>query len=117
MYLLTVGRQLGDHAECTWNNIPNQIRYNSDDDPRHIASELPYTRLLVRLEHLLNLFFLERLRLSHEGAGDSHPSSVRLVGISFEMVRLTVQFWTHKDRLVGYQGESELFVRLLKSDT
>lgn len=114
MHLLTVGRELGDHAECTWNNIPNQIKYNNDDDPRKIAPELLYIRLLVKLEHLLNLFFLERLRLSHES--DRHPSSLRLVGISYEMVRLTVQLWTHKDRLVGYQGEYELFVRLLKSD-
>lgn len=74
-----------------------------------------YTKLLVRLEHLQNLFFLERLSsklltlgVSEEPHRPSPPSS--LVEISFEMVSLTLVFWTHQDRLDGLHGDFEWLV-------
>ncbi|CAM1502487.1 Fc.00g044710.m01.CDS01 [Cosmosporella sp. VM-42] len=64
-----------------------------------------YTKLLVRLEHLQNLFFIERLLRRAES-----PSSAALVEISIEMVSLTLTFWTHQDRLLGLQSDFEWLV-------
>jgi hypothetical protein len=52
-------------------------------------------RLTVRLVHLRNLFFLDRLllRRDHYGVED-------LIGVSFEMVSLVVGLWTRMDRLI-----------------
>ncbi|KAI9163125.1 Zn(2)-C6 fungal-type DNA-binding domain [Paramyrothecium foliicola] len=64
-----------------------------------------FTRLLVRLEHLQNLFFIERL-VSKE----TNTVSSQLLVLSLEMVTLTLAFWTHQDRLDGRVGDFEWLV-------
>ncbi|KAH7304077.1 hypothetical protein B0I35DRAFT_484749 [Stachybotrys elegans] len=66
---------------------PEQIE-SDQSDPISL-----YIRILVRLEHLQNLFFVERLLVLH-----GQPDSGHLLAVSFEMVSLTLKFWTHKDR-------------------
>lgn len=86
--------------------FPSQIVFSPNDnrDPFMEAPVL-YTKLLIRLEHLGNLFFIERLMIKH------HPEhNTDLLDISFEMVSLTLVFWTHKDRLAGLQGDFEWIV-------
>ena len=70
------------------------------------AAEPPivYSKLVIRLDHLLNLFLVERLLLKHgRDRGD-------LLRISFEMVVLSLQFWTHKHRWGEIQGEFQWLV-------
>lgn len=65
-----------------------------------------YAKILVHLEHLQNLFFVLRL-LVKRGHNSSHAE---LVGVSFEMVVVTLVFWTHMDRLSGLHGDVESVV-------
>lgn len=78
-----------------------------DDDTTNKAVDGPtlYSKILVRLEHLQNLFFIERL-LTKEG----HAPASQMLEISMELVSLTLIFWTHQDRLHGLQGDSEWLV-------
>ncbi|UNI23105.1 hypothetical protein JDV02_008945 [Purpureocillium takamizusanense] len=62
-------------------------------------------KLLVRLEHLQNLFFIERL-LDRPSTRPSLP----LLEVSLELVSLTLVFWTHKDRMSGLHGDYEWLV-------
>ena len=91
--------------------LPVYLVYNFHEDSRQIKPPLFYTRILIRLEHLLNLFFLERL-LSDKSKSIGGRD---LLTISFEMLSLTTILWTHKDRLAGFQGEFEWLVSCLPS--
>ncbi|OAQ78064.1 N-terminal binuclear Zn cluster-containing protein [Purpureocillium lilacinum] len=62
-------------------------------------------KLLVQLEHLQNLFFIERL-LDRPSTRPSLP----LLDVSLELVSLTLVFWTHKDRMSGLHGDFEWLV-------
>lgn len=52
-----------------------------------------------------NLFFVERLLLRL-----GHIDENRLLPISFEMVTLTLLFWTHQDRFSGMRRDFEWLV-------
>lgn len=68
-------------------------------DPRTV-----YSKLVIRLDHLLNLFLIERLLLKHgHNRGD-------LLRTSFEMVVLSLQFWTDRHRWGEIQGEFQWLV-------
>lgn len=64
-----------------------------------------HAKLITRLEHLSNLFFIERL--SYKGDG---LYSAEMLEISLEMISLTVMFWTQQNRLEGLQGDYEWLV-------
>lgn len=64
-----------------------------------------YITILVRLEHLQNLFFITRLLVQW-----GHDSNAELLSVSFEMVSVTLVFWTHMDRLAGLHGDFEWLV-------
>ncbi|KAJ4125222.1 hypothetical protein NW754_013508 [Fusarium falciforme] len=83
--------------------VPQSLIYRTEDlsDP-DADIEIIYARILVRLEHLQNLFFAERLLLRLGRVDDS-----RLLVISFEMVTLTLVFWTHQDRFAGVRRDFE----------
>lgn len=76
--------------------FPSCIVYQSNDlnNPDLSGKDL-YARLLIWLEHLQNLFFIERLLSKEDGEA---PGS-RLFEISLEMVTLAHLFWTHQNRL------------------
>lgn len=87
-------------------HFPSHVAFSFNDtkDP-FVEAPVLYSKLLIRLEHLGNLFFIERLMTKY------HPEhSTDLLDISFEMVSLTLVFWTHKDRLAGLQGDFEWIV-------
>ncbi|KAJ3469988.1 hypothetical protein MRS44_000087 [Fusarium solani] len=90
-------------AERTVDQFPQSLIYRTEDlsDP-DADIEIIYARILVRLEHLQNLFFAERLLLRLGRVDDS-----RLLVISFEMVTLTLVFWTHQDRFAGVRRDFE----------
>ncbi|UKZ52680.1 hypothetical protein TrVGV298_006461 [Trichoderma virens] len=76
--------------------FPSCVLYQPDDlnNPEVSGKDL-YAKLLIWLEHLQNLFFIERL-LSKE---ESEEEGSRLFEISLEMVTLAHLFWTHQNRL------------------
>ncbi|KAL7788619.1 N-terminal binuclear Zn cluster-containing protein [Trichoderma ceciliae] len=86
--------------------VPIGLQFKNEDfsDPAVDAPTL-YMRLLTRLEHLSNLFFIERL--SHKG---SDLYSSYMLEISLEMISLTLSFWTQQNRLEGLQGDYEWLV-------
>lgn len=62
----------------------------------------------MRLEHLQNMFFLERLL-----AKKDVYRSRSLLEIGVEMVSLTLTFWTYKSRLYAMHGDLETLVKSL----
>lgn len=86
--------------------LPECIVFD-EDDVANAAIDGPtlYSKILVRLEHLQNLFFIERLLDKDGRAADS-----QILEISMELVSLTLIFWIYQDRLRGLQGDSEWLV-------
>ncbi|UKZ80033.1 hypothetical protein TrVFT333_007798 [Trichoderma virens FT-333] len=88
--------------------FPPGLQFKNEDftNPSVDAPTL-YIRLLTRLEHLSNLFFIERL--SYRGSILYTP---QMLEISLEMITLTLSFWTQQNRLEGLQGDYEWLVML-----
>ncbi|OTA55892.1 hypothetical protein K449DRAFT_387928 [Hypoxylon sp. EC38] len=63
------------------------------------------SRLFVQLEHLQNMFFIERLLLrnGHEDKGD-------LLKVSYELVTLTLPYYLNLDRLAAFRNDCEWLV-------
>lgn len=91
-----------------YNTLPTHLLYNPA--PGELAdadAQIFYSKHEMRLDHLLNVFLVERLLLKH-----GHPRT-DLLRTSFEMVVLTLRLWTHKHRWAEIPGESQ---RLVSSD-
>ncbi|KAL7807263.1 hypothetical protein V8C26DRAFT_316600 [Trichoderma gracile] len=91
-----------------YSQFPIGLKFNTDDfsNPA-VDSPTLYMRLLTRLEHLSNLFFIERL--SYKGDNFYSPEMLQ---ISLETITLTLSFWTQQNRLEGLQGDYEWLVML-----
>jgi hypothetical protein len=76
------------------------------DDIAGLDPHLIYSQLVIRLDHLLNLFLVERLLVKN---GHSRGDLLRT---SFEMVVLTMHFWTNKHRWAESQRECHWLVSL-----
>ncbi|KAH8901029.1 hypothetical protein GQ53DRAFT_2520 [Thozetella sp. PMI_491] len=87
---------LGEHADR--NPAPSPLGRGISDAAAFCA------KALVHLEHLQNIFFLERLLASKRGR------SVELLSTSIDMVSLTLKFWTHKNRLYPLNADFEWLV-------
>jgi hypothetical protein len=86
--------------------FPKSIQYSPGDlDEPDTDVDVLYARLLTQLKHLQNMFFVERLmlRMGKVNEGD-------LLITSFEMVSLTLIFWTHKDMFAGIRRDFEWLV-------
>jgi hypothetical protein len=83
--------------------FPQVLIYRDTDvnDPDTDAATL-FSRVIIHLDHLQNMFFIERLL----SKGASMLSS-EIIDISYEMISLTLIFWTHQDKLSGVSGDSE----------
>lgn len=86
---------------------PIVVFKDEDIQDRKIDVAILYIRLIVYLEHLQNMFFIERL-LVKRGHDDG-----ALLAVSFEMVSKTLLFWTNMDRLSVMNGDFEWLVRTL----
>ncbi|KAJ6440160.1 N-terminal binuclear Zn cluster-containing/DNA binding domain-containing protein [Purpureocillium lavendulum] len=83
-------RQIQTMAE-----FPASLIYQHGElDSRSSSPGRVYAKLLIQLEHLQNLFVADRLLLRRGGGLDQSD----LLLTSFEMVSLTLLFWTNKDR-------------------
>ncbi|PON26500.1 hypothetical protein TGAM01_v204510 [Trichoderma gamsii] len=79
-------------------SFPSCLIYQAEDiNNFEIPGRELYGKLLVWLEHLQNLFFIERLLSKEDGASEANET--RLFEISIEMVTLAHLFWTHQNRL------------------
>ncbi|POS69808.1 hypothetical protein DHEL01_v211797 [Diaporthe helianthi] len=97
---------LKEHEYDAFEGIPEVLKYSPDvvRDPSIPAPDI-YIKILVRLEHLQNLFFITRLLVQR-----GHDSNAELLNVSFEMVSVTLVFWTRMDRLAGLHGDFEWLV-------
>ncbi|KAI1149454.1 hypothetical protein F4825DRAFT_464094 [Nemania diffusa] len=87
----------------TIEEFPAFIKYE-DSDLRSLEVGILYWKLLMRLEHLLNLFFIERLLLKLGYAQGE------LLSVSFDMITYTLPFWTHQDTLLPLRGDCEWLI-------
>ncbi|KAL6399322.1 hypothetical protein AUP68_17868 [Ilyonectria robusta] len=96
---------VGDASLSCW-NFPASLVYDAGNlfDPS-LDIEVLYTRILVHLGHLQNLFFVERLLLRNGAADEGN-----LLLTSFDMVILTLVFWTHKDQFATMRRNFEWLV-------
>ncbi|KAL8366462.1 hypothetical protein RB595_004984 [Gaeumannomyces hyphopodioides] len=88
-------------------------------DPRISPMEL-FGKVMMRLEHLQNMFFIERLlgrtwppHTLAQGATAPPPPppiSAELLTVSVEIVTLTVTLWTHRDRVAGIQRDFQWLI-------
>lgn len=83
--------------------LPKVLMYRDTDlnDPDTDGPVL-FSRVIIRLTHLQNMFFIERLL-----SKGTHLLSSEIIDISYEMISLTLIFWTHQDKLFGVSGDSE----------
>ncbi|KAL6863627.1 N-terminal binuclear Zn cluster-containing/DNA binding domain-containing protein [Trichoderma novae-zelandiae] len=86
--------------------FPPSLAYNPSDiaDPDANVG-LIFARILLQLEQLQNLFLVERLLLKH---GELNEGGILL--IAFQLVSLTLLFWTHKDRFAPFRNDFEWLV-------
>jgi hypothetical protein len=101
----------------TVSQFPPVLVLQEGDVKSHSVDALTlYVRLLIRLEHLQNLFFIERLASKqqqhnqHNHHHDAGTVSAPLLELSVEMVTLTLAFWTHQDRLSWMSCDFEFLV-------
>jgi hypothetical protein len=99
--------RLRDEQLYMYSMLPNIIAYRSED-PRLTDPAVLYAKLLIRLEHLLNMFLIERLRESKHIIFNDFESD--MLAISFELVSLTLIFWVYRDIMSGFQSDFEWIV-------
>lgn len=88
-----------------YNTLPAHLAYDPAlGELTDADAQAFYSKHEMRLDHLLNVFLVERLLLKH-----GHPRT-DLLRISFEMVVLTLRLWTHKHRWAEIPGESQRLV-------
>lgn len=75
--------------------LPNTLNNSAADLTNSaVGKQMLYIRIFVWLDILQNFFFLQKLCLRRWDFLDDHE----LLGHSFDLVSLTLIFWTHKDR-------------------
>uniref|UniRef100_A0A0B7KDA7 Zn(2)-C6 fungal-type domain-containing protein n=2 Tax=Bionectria ochroleuca TaxID=29856 RepID=A0A0B7KDA7_BIOOC len=80
--------------------------YPSNLADASVATPVLHSRLMIKLEHLQNLFFADRLlRLSPS----SHDMG-DIVLTSFDLLSVALLFWTHKDRFAATSQHFEWLV-------
>jgi hypothetical protein len=102
---LYIRRDVKERQNEAVKEFPSAVDYNPSDivDPDANMSVM-FARILLQLEKLQNLFLIARL-LSKHGETDED-----LLPISFELVSLTLLFWTHKDRFAPFRNDFEWLV-------
>ncbi|KAL0937632.1 fungal specific transcription factor [Colletotrichum truncatum] len=86
-------------------SLPEILMFKDENiQDRKLEVSVLYVRLVVHLEHLQNMFFIERL-LARRGHDDG-----TLLAVSYEMVSKTLMFWTNMDRLSVMNGDFEWLV-------
>lgn len=86
--------------------FPKALLWRQEDMTNYeLQSEFIFSRFLLKIETLQNDFFLYRL-LIRKGS----PDEGSLLAISFEMVSLVLNLWTHIDRFGRSRPDFEWLV-------
>ncbi|RGP70118.1 transcription factor [Fusarium sporotrichioides] len=93
--------------EKLYRELPVHFLYDPINGMQNLDMEGGHQKLLVRLDHLLNMFLIERLLVKRD------PNSNRkdLLVISFEMVVLTLSIWTQRHIWAEVKGENQWTIR------
>ncbi|KAF5608581.1 uncharacterized protein FSUBG_4509 [Fusarium subglutinans] len=76
--------------------------YDKDLSEPPVEANVVSLRIFIRLTHLQNMFLLERLLLQY-----GCPDKGDVLLVSYEMIRLTLMFWMHKDRFRDIRRDME----------
>lgn len=77
--------------------FPSFLAYNDNDfKDANCAGLTLFTRIILRLDHLQNLYLIERLVVKASGI-----ISPKLLDVSSEIISLTLRFWTDREKLSG----------------
>ncbi|RAH39940.1 uncharacterized protein BO95DRAFT_488819 [Aspergillus brunneoviolaceus CBS 621.78] len=88
-------------ASAIYDKLPESLIHQVEDiDDLDIPGHCLHTRILVRLEYLLNQFLLERLLTRHKIVTEQ-----ALIGVSQETLSLTLLYWKHKDRFMALHND------------
>ncbi|OJJ98281.1 hypothetical protein ASPACDRAFT_1871775 [Aspergillus aculeatus ATCC 16872] len=88
-------------ASAIYDKLPESLIHKVEDiDDLDIPGHCLHTRILVRLEYLLNQFLLERLLTRHKIVTEQ-----ALIGVSQETLSLTLLYWKHKDRFMALHND------------
>ncbi|KAL7920316.1 hypothetical protein ACQKWADRAFT_322217 [Trichoderma austrokoningii] len=91
----------------TFSQLPSWLQLSNDDEKSKSPDPcILYTKLFIRLEHLQNLFVIERLLHDIQ----LKVSQNDLVNVCLDVISVTVAFWTRNDCLVGMEGDYEWFI-------
>lgn len=100
------GRELKERALRTFAQIPSVLHYSpSDLHDTDVHPSVLYPKLLVQLEHLQSILFIERLSLRH-----GKVDRADIIAVSFDMVSYTLPLWTNHDRLAHVRDDCEWLV-------
>lgn len=104
-------RDIFNREKAAVATLPSNVLYKDEDLMNPLVDQNMYAyKLIVRLEHLQNGFFIYRM-LKQRG----HDIQADLVAVSFELVSLTLLYWTHLDRVPRIVTDLEWIVRLPRS--
>lgn len=74
--------------------FPASIKHDPQDlEASHLNPQSAYSKILMHLEHLQNIFFIDRLLVRF-----GHGMRDTLLETSLALATLTLHLWTHKDR-------------------
>ncbi|KAL4729513.1 hypothetical protein ACLX1H_003933 [Fusarium chlamydosporum] len=82
------------------------FEYQNLDDP-DLDVEVLYLRILLYLSHKRNIFVIERLLLQHGAVDDGS-----LLTTSFDLVKVTVILWIHKNKFASMKRNFEWLVSI-----
>ncbi|KAF4447031.1 hypothetical protein F53441_9392 [Fusarium austroafricanum] len=87
----------------TFIEMPSHLifKYEDLDDP-DLDIHVLYLRILLHLAHRRDIFVIERLLLAHGAIDDGS-----LLTISFDLVKVTVMLWIHKNRFAPMRRNFE----------
>ncbi len=107
MKLIVGHSNLRDRQEEVLAKFPRCLPLEPGDaDNRNISGPKLYAKLLIRLEYLQNVFFIERLI----NKADQVTLGTTLIQVSLEILSVTLTFWTHKDRMSDLHQDFEWLV-------
>ncbi|KAF4459754.1 hypothetical protein FALBO_13479 [Fusarium albosuccineum] len=87
----------------TFSELPSCLIFNHQDlSSPDLSVEILYARILLYLFHLQNMFLVERLLLQRGAIDEGN-----LLVTSFDMVKVTVAVWLHKDRFAAMRRNFE----------
>lgn len=90
-----------------FNSLPSSLRLTDVDGKiKLLEPHVLYTKLFIRLEHLQNLFLIEKLLQKTQPSQNLDG----LVQTSLDVISVTVTFWARNDTLLGMHGDHEWFI-------